>query len=89
MITQDNWTFCRFKSENFHAFISFGASPDGIEKEKFDYFVTVLENEDTEVFQKEFDSLAKACVYINSHYSDWEFDNQTIKKSGCSSCAAH
>jgi hypothetical protein len=89
MINQDNWTHCRFKSENLFAFITFGASPEGLDSEKFEYYVTVLENEDTEIFQQQFDSLIKACIFINREYRSWEFEDLTIKKSGCSTCVAH
>jgi len=89
MITNENWTYCRFKSENFLAFISFGADPESIKEDRLDYYVTVLENEDIETFQEKFSSLSKACLYINKNYSGWEFEDQTVKKSGCSTCAAH
>jgi len=88
-ITPENWTYCRFKSESFMAFISFGADPEGILKDQLDYFVTVLKDEDTEIFQEKFNSLSKACLFINTKYQDWEFEDQTVKKSGCSTCAAH
>jgi hypothetical protein len=89
MVTPENWTYCRFKSENFSAFISFGASPESLIEEAFEYFVTVIENDERETFQRQFPSLASACLYLNSQYGDWSFDDQTIKKSGCSTCAAH
>lgn len=84
-----NWTHTRYMKGPFMAFISFGADPEGLKEERLDYFVTVLENEDTEVFQKKFTQLTEACLYLNEQYADWSFEDQTVKKSGCSTCAAH
>jgi hypothetical protein len=89
IVNTDNWTFCRYTSSNFMAFITFGADTESIQNERLDYFVTVLEDEDKEIFQEQFASLADACVFLNENYHDWTFENQTISKSGCSSCAAH
>lgn len=85
----ENWTYCRFENKNLMAFISFGACPESIEKNMLDYYVTVLEDQEKEVFQKSFHSLAEACIYLNEYYGDWTFENQTATKSGCSTCAAH
>ncbi|HXH29232.1 MAG TPA: hypothetical protein VNJ01_00300 [Bacteriovoracaceae bacterium] len=71
------------------ALITFGASPESIASDSLEYFVTVLENEDQEVFQQEFDSLNDACFYLNENYQDWKLEDQTATKSGCSTCAAH
>ncbi|MGE3610826.1 MAG: hypothetical protein AB7I27_14640 [Bacteriovoracaceae bacterium] len=88
-INTENWTYCRFKSGNFMAFISFGANPESIKEDQLEYFVTVLENEEKEVFQQEFDNLSMACLFLNQRYGDWSFEDQTAPKSGCSTCAAH
>lgn len=71
------------------AIISFGASPESAQEDRLEYYVTVLEKEEQEVFQKTFESLNEACLYLNDNYSDWSFNDQTAKKSGCSTCAAH
>jgi hypothetical protein len=91
-VNLSNWSHCRFENKNFMAFISFGASPQGVEADELEYYVTVLENienEQKEVFQEEFGSLTQACEYLNTHYGDWTFNDQTASKSGCSTCAAH
>lgn len=85
----ENWTYTRFMNGNFMAMISFGANPESIQEDRLEYYVTVLENEDQEVFQERFDSLTDACLYLNDKYSDWTFEDQTATKSGCSTCAAH
>lgn len=85
----ENWTYCRFEKGDFWAFITFGANPESMEEDRLEYYVTVLENEEKEVFQESFDSLNEACFYLNENYGDWEFEDQTAIKSGCSTCAAH
>ncbi len=88
-VNTENWTYCRYLNGTFMAMISFGADPESISEDRLDYYVTVLENEDTEVFQQKFTSLMDACFYLNANYQDWSFEDQTVKKSGCSTCAAH
>jgi hypothetical protein len=84
-----NWPYCRYEKENFWAQITFGADPESIQEDRLEYYVTVLQDEMNEVFQKKFDSLTEACLYLNAHYNDWTFHDQTATKSGCSTCAAH
>ena len=84
-----NWTHCRYVKGDFMAFISFGSGPETVDKDDLDYFVTVLENSEKEVFQATFSHLSEACLYLNEKYSDWTFEDQMAPKSGCSTCAAH
>lgn len=84
-----NWTYCRYEKENFWAQITFGADPESLAQDELQYYVTVLQDETQEVFQKMFTSLTDACLYLNGHYSDWAFTDQTAEKTGCSTCAAH
>ena len=88
-VTTENWTFSRFENGNFLAMISFGADPESIAEDRLQYYVTVLENEEKEVFQMMFNDLGEACLYLNENYGDWTFEDQTIRKEGCSTCAAH
>lgn len=88
-VNVENWSYCRFEKGPFMAFISFGASPESVSEDSLEYYVTVLESEEKEVFQETFDSLALACRYLNENYADWTFEDQTATKSGCSTCAAH
>lgn len=74
---------------NVLAMISFGANPESLKEDRLEYYVTVLEDEEKEIFQKEFNSLSDACLYLNENYGDWTFEDQTATKSGCSTCAAH
>jgi hypothetical protein len=84
-----NWSYCRFEKENFWAQITFGADPESLKEDRLEYYVTVLQDELHEVFQKKFETLTDACLYLNAQYSDWSFHDQTGEKTGCSTCAAH
>lgn len=88
-INTNNWTHTRYTQGNFMALISFGASPEGIEKDEMEYYVTVLEDETYEKYQETFKSLPEACFFINNKYQDWNFVDELGPKSGCSTCAAH
>jgi hypothetical protein len=88
-VNTDNWSFCRYEKENFLAQITFGADPESLLEDRLEYYVTVLQDEETEIFQKKFMTLTEACLYLNANYRDWNFLDQTATKSGCSTCAAH
>lgn len=88
-VNLENWSYCRYEKGDFLAMISFGANPESIKEDCLEYYVTVLEKEEKEVFQATFDSLTEACFYLNDNYADWTFNDQTATKSGCSTCAAH
>lgn len=85
----ENWTYCRYEKENFWAQITFGADPESLSEDRLEYYVTVLQDEMSEVFQQKFETLTGACLYLNQNYSDWTFHDQTAAKTGCSTCAAH
>lgn len=92
LINSDNWTFCHYAAINAKAVITLGASPD-MQEDQFDYFVTVIDDDNNEIFQKDFNKLATACSYINNRYADiWNFIDATAKikkEGGCSTCVAH
>lgn len=88
-VNTENWSYCRYETGTFMAMVTFGADPESIMNDELEYYVTVLENEEKEVFQQKFGSLSEACLYLNSNYADWKFEDQTAEKSGCSTCAAH
>lgn len=85
----ENWTYCRYEKGDFMAMVTFGADPESMKEDRLEYYVTVLEKEEKEVFQAPFESITDACIYLNENYSDWTFEDQTATKSGCSTCAAH
>ena len=90
-ITPENWTHCSFSNGNLKALITFGASPDILD-DTFIYYVTVLDDENNEVFQAEFPSIDQACDYINRRYGKLWSATDAIKpkkEGGCSTCIAH
>jgi hypothetical protein len=88
-VNLENWSYTRYENKNFMALITFGADPESLKVNEFQYYVTVIKDEEKEIFQSSFDSLTEACLYLNSNYGDWTLNDQTAKKSGCSTCAAH
>lgn len=86
-VTEDNWSFCHYKSLNLKAFICFGADPD----EDFFYLVTCTDqNHNEEFFQKKFKTLPEAVENINSLYGKWPLiDLRNKSEGGCSTCEAH
>lgn len=88
--TPENWNYCQYRNEDLKAIISFGASPDILD-DSFQYYITLLDDENNEVFQEEFESLSDACENINLKYSNfWDFTNLDKAKPepGCSTCVA-
>lgn len=88
-INIENWTYSRYEQGEFIALVTFGADPESIAANSLEYYVTVLENAENEVFQEKFTKLADACMFLNANYGDWNFADQTVTKSGCGTCAAH
>jgi hypothetical protein len=88
-VNTENWTYCRYQKDSFLAMITFGADPESLAENRLEYYVTVLENEEREVFQEKFSNLTDACLFLNETYGDWGLEDQTATKSGCSTCAAH
>ena len=90
-ITPQNWTHTQYSLDNLRALITFGA--DWHSPEQLTYFVTLLDQDDQEVFQEEFSTLSSACDYINQRYqNDWpilDLIAPTKSEGGCSSCIAH
>jgi hypothetical protein len=89
IITPGNWTYARFESGPYRAFISFGADPDSLEKGQYLYYATVTEGEDKEIHQEVLPTLSAACETINRRYAEWQFVDQSAPKSGCGTCVAH
>ncbi len=89
IITPTNWTYCRYESGPFRAFVSFGADPESVAQGEYLYFATVTEGEEREVHQEAFARLSEACEALNLRYADWSFVDQTRPAEGCGSCVAH
>ena len=91
-VTEDNWTYCHFKSLQLKAFISFGADPSNVSdgEPALIYFVTLTDHDDAEVFQSDFDELNEACDFLNEKYGHWDFIDAEVDNGGggCGTCAA-
>lgn len=58
---------------------------------RIEYSVTVLDHEQNEVFQHNFDELDGAISFANDQYQSWDFEQLGKKDSdsGCGTCEAH
>ncbi len=90
-INTENWTYSRLVNGSYSIGIYIGADEASIENGNYIYYLTLLENDEKEVFQKEFHSLFDAINFANNKYYDWQFQDLRIAKSseGCGSCSAH
>lgn len=90
-VTPENWTHTQYVLDNLRAIISFGASWD--RPNDLLYYVTLLDQDDQEIFQQQFEDLASACDYINQRYqNEWPIVDlmaPSKKEGGCASCVAH
>lgn len=91
MFNLENWGTSSYSNENIKAFISLAGALSESENTNIIYAVTVLENDEVEVFQKDFTELTQAIEFTNNRYGHWDFSDQGLKKSGggCSDCSAH
>jgi hypothetical protein len=87
-ITFENWTFVHYTIDGLKSFVSIGANP---KTEEIQYFVTVTDIENQEVFQSSHDKIEMALEDINKRYGHWKiFDAENPpEEDGCSSCSAH
>ena len=88
-----NWNFAHYNSEHFKAFIGMTGDIEETQGEASHiilYSVTVLDSEESEVFQRDFKSLKSAISCINENYGHWQFNDPTdTSGGGCGSCSAH
>ena len=88
LMTLENWTHGQYVKEEIRAIVSCGASAST----ELEYYLTVLDENDAEIFQQGFKQLEKAIEVINMRYADiWDLvdTNEPEKEGGCSSCVAH
>ena len=87
-INYDNWTFVHYKTNDMKSFISVGANPKSLE---IQYFLTVTDTENQEIFQSSHDQLEDAISAINGNYGHWDiFDAENPPEAnGCTDCSAH
>lgn len=87
-ITEENWGYCQYTKEELRAIVSCGASSS----ENLEYYMTVLDENDAEVFQASYPELTLAISAINDRFTAiWDFTDTTKpkKEGGCSTCVAH
>ena len=90
LVTTDNWNTSLFENSGLRALIGFELSPENPDHEF--YSVSIIDAENTNLFQKTFKSLDAACRYVNLRFMGvWEYSNLAAPKSsgGCGSCVAH
>lgn len=88
-ITNDNWVENHYKLDDLSCFISFGVEPQ--DPDNYQYFVTVMDEENRDIHQTQHAKLEQAVDHINSKCAGlWELQSKDKKQgSGCDSCAAH
>ena len=85
-----NWTYCHYATGPLKAMIGQGLAYDTEcnNPPPIRYWLTVLKDEYTEVFQEEFDHLPQVLDCINQRYGHWDFvDTSQAAASGCDSCS--
>jgi hypothetical protein len=89
--TNQNWNYAQFTDGSLKAIIGLGASPEILD-DSFIYFVSVLDEDNNEIHQAEFNQVETACDYVNEKYSGiWSFNDlsKSEETGGCGSCSAH
>ena len=89
IFTLRNWNYSFYNSDSYKALISIVANPSESNEVEYLYCPTVLDGENREVFQKDFDSLANAIEFMNKSYSHWKFIDPSSSDKGCTTCSAH
>ena len=87
-VTEENWNSCHYTKAGLKGFVSLNALQDIRDRVKILYCVTVSDEHERDICQKDFGTIEKACDFINQHYAHWEFVNLVKNKKGCSSCVA-
>ena len=91
LIDSENWSYARLQNGAYSIGIFIGADEASLNEGGYIYYLTLLENEEKEIFQKEFHSLFDAINFANNKYHDWKFQDLRTATSGegCGSCSAH
>jgi hypothetical protein len=89
IISNDNWNVTFYENPPFKSMINMEMDLVNLSEDP-NYVVTVLDEQNIEIFQKSFTDCNAACKYINYKYhQSWEF--KTMVKTdtgGCSTCVA-
>ena len=89
-INNENWSFCSYRLLNLKGFITLSGLEDSSGHIRFLYSVTITEDDQRDILQKDFSCIDDACHFLNRHYSHWQFHNAESQKKGggCASCQA-
>ena len=87
-ISEDNWTYTHFTSQELKAFIALGGEILN-DKVQILYNVTVLGDEHKEIFVKSFSDLGQSILFINQRYGHWTVLDGRVAAQGCGTCSAH
>ena len=90
--TIENWNTSQYINDNRKVIISLICDPEQ-EMDHIFYAITMLDEDNNEIFQQEFSSLDKACEEVNKKYAEfWDYydlSKTVIPSGGCGSCVAH
>jgi hypothetical protein len=90
MFNDDNWSFSCFKSSTLQVIITLGGSPIENDDICIEYYVTVLNEDQQEVYQQNFNNIKNAILFANEKYGTWEFTKIGLDDTGgCGTCEAH
>ncbi len=92
-MTQENWNYTYRQMGPRRVVMSLEGRPENDEI-IFHYRVLTCDQNDTEIFGKNFLSLDDGLHFINNLYADWAFVDPSVpaedtSANGCGSCAAH
>lgn len=87
-INLGNWNFSHYFTGPLKAMVSCGVDHhEKINEQTMVYWVSVIKDEFTEVYQSEFQVLGEAINFINQKYGHWSFKDTTQLDAGCGSCS--
>ena len=87
IVSDANWGHVCYQCGELRAMVSTGGM--WLNGHKTIYYVSVLNNNNEDIYQSEFGSLDEALGHINQRYANWDFVDLTEKKGACGSCTAH
>lgn len=89
-INLGNWNYSHYHTGPLKVMISCGQGLQVTENTEIglEYYVSVLRDEFSEVFQKTFETLPMAINFINDNYGHWTLKDTSLpEEGGCGSCS--
>ena len=89
--SQEPYDIHVYKNASLQMIISLGAGFSEESTVEVEYLVTVLDENQNEVYQQGFKELELAIEFANDRYGSWDFSELSNKSSddGCGTCEAH